>query len=262
MYEILISIHTRRYARRLAHTHTHTDTHAYTNIYEDKMKSSRSSLRETRDKQPFGRDPERSWCHCYTTSMIKLFWSQPMAHVHRWQRLKRKEEKTIGGVFFFREQISHLLAKLLVTLVFLLCPQYKSKLYSYRLKAGNSFYYSVQTLLHHQIVLKNLEINIYKTVILPVALCGCEAWSLILREECRIRVFENRILWRLYGSKRDVNGKWGNLHNKELHNMHRSPNICRMTKSRRLRRAGHVTRMETSRNAFKILRSKPGGKIA
>ena len=78
MYEILISIHTRRYARRLAHTHTHTDTHAYTNIYEDKMKSSRSSLRETRDKQPFGRDPERSWCHRYTTSMIKLFWSKPM----------------------------------------------------------------------------------------------------------------------------------------------------------------------------------------
>jgi hypothetical protein len=75
-----------------------------------------------------------------------------------------------------------------------------------RLKAGNSCYYSVQTLLSSRLHSKNLKIKIYKTIILPVVLYGCETWSLILREECRLSVFENRILRRIFAPKRDENG--------------------------------------------------------
>ena len=64
----------------------------------------------------------------------------------------------------------------------------------FRLKAGKSYYYSVQTLLSSRLLSKNLKIKIYKTVVLPVVLYGCETWSLTLREESRLRVFENRIL--------------------------------------------------------------------
>ena len=60
---------------------------------------------------------------------------------------------------------------------------------------------------------KNLKIKIYKTIILPVMLNGCETWSLTLREEHRLRIFENRILRRVYGPKRDENGEWRRLHN-------------------------------------------------
>ena len=103
------------------------------------------------------------------------------------------------------------------------------------LKDGNSCYYSVQTLFSSRILSKNLKIKIYETIILPVVLYGCEAWSLTLREECRLRVFENRILRQICGSKRDENGEWRRLHNEELHSLYRSPNIVRVIKSRRLR---------------------------
>ena len=68
---------------------------------------------------------------------------------------------------------------------------------------------------------KNLKIIIYKTIILPVVLYGCETWSLTLREECRLKVFENRILRRILGPKRDENGEWRRLHNEELQNLYR-----------------------------------------
>ena len=68
-----------------------------------------------------------------------------------------------------------------------------------RLKAGNSCYYSVQTLLSSRLLSKNLKIKIYKAIILPVVLYGCATWSLTLREESRLRVFENRILRRIFG---------------------------------------------------------------
>ena len=90
---------------------------------------------------------------------------------------------------------------------------------------GNSCYYSVQTFLSSRILSKNLKIKTYKTIILPVVLYGCETWSLTLREECRLRVFENRILRRIFGPKRDKNGDWRRLHNEELHNFYRSCNV-------------------------------------
>ena len=91
-------------------------------------------------------------------------------------------------------------------------------------------------------------------------LYGCETWSLTLREECILRVFENRILRQIFGPKRDENGEWRRLHNDKLHSLYRSPNIVRVIKSRRLRWAGHVARMEEGKSAFKILRGKPTGK--
>ena len=129
-----------------------------------------------------------------------------------------------------------------------------------RLKAGNSCYYSVQTLLSSRLSSKNLKIKIYKTIILPVMLYGCETWSLTLREEYRLRVFENRILRRIFVPKRDENGEWRRLHNEELRSMYRSPNMVRVIKSIKLRWAGHVARMEKWRSAFKILTAKPTGK--
>jgi hypothetical protein len=84
----------------------------------------------------------------------------------------------------------------------------------------------------------------YRTIILPVVLYGCETWSLILREEHRLRAFENRVLRRIFGPKIDhVTGDWRKLHNDELHNLYSSPDIIRMMKSRRMRWAGHATRM-------------------
>ena len=84
-------------------------------------------------------------------------------------------------------------------------------------------------------------------------LYGCETWSLTLREESRLRVFENRILRRIFGPKRDENGE-------ELRNMYHSSSLVGVIKYRRLRWAGHVARMEESRSAFKILTGKPTGK--
>jgi hypothetical protein len=69
---------------------------------------------------------------------------------------------------------------------------------------------------------KDFKIKIHKTIILPVVLYGCEAWYLTLREERRLRVFEKRILRRVFGPKRDANGEWRNLHNEELHSLFRS----------------------------------------
>ena len=115
-------------------------------------------------------------------------------------------------------------------------------------------------LLSSRLLYKNLKIKIYKIIILPVVLYGCETCSLILREECRLRVFEKRILRRIFGHKRDRNGECWRLHNEEHHSFHRSPNIVRVIKSRRLRWTGHVARMEESRCAFKILTGKPTGK--
>jgi len=87
-------------------------------------------------------------------------------------------------------------------------------------------------------------IKIYRTIILPVVLYGCETWSLTLREERRMRMFENWVLRRLFGSKRDeVTGEWRKLHNEELNDLYCLSNTVRVIKSRRMRWAGHVARM-------------------
>ena len=83
-----------------------------------------------------------------------------------------------------------------------------------------------------------------RQIILPVVLYGCKTWSLTLREESRLRAFENKILRRIFGPKRDANREWRRLHDEELHSLDRLPNIIRVVKSRRLTWAGHVARME------------------
>ena len=94
---------------------------------------------------------------------------------------------------------------------------------------------------------------------MPVVLYGCETWSLTLREERKLRVFGNMVLSRIFGPRRDeVTGEWRRLHNEGLNDLYSSPNIVRVIKSRRMRWAGHVARMEEERGAYRVLVWKPG----
>jgi hypothetical protein len=102
-----------------------------------------------------------------------------------------------------------------------------------RLKSGNPCCYSVQDLLSSSLLHKNVKIKTYRTIILPVVLCGCESSSLKLNEEGRLKVFENRVLRRIFGPKRDEETRHSRrLHKKELHALYSSPNIIREIKSR------------------------------
>ena len=112
-----------------------------------------------------------------------------------------------------------------------------------RINMGNACYYSLEKMLLSRLLSKKLKVKTYKIIIglLPVVLHGCETWSLTLREEHRLRVFENKVLRKIFGAKKDeITGEWRKLHNAELHALYSSPNIIRNFKSRRLRYAGNV----------------------
>ena len=130
-----------------------------------------------------------------------------------------------------------------------------------RLNSGSACYYSVQNLLSSSLLPENTKIKIYRTIILPVVLCGCETWLLTLREEHRLRVFENRVLWRIFGSERDeVTGEWRKLHNEELNDLYFSPSIVQVIKLRRMMWPGHVAYMGERRGVCRVLVGKPEGK--
>jgi hypothetical protein len=127
-----------------------------------------------------------------------------------------------------------------------------------RLNSGNACYHSVQSLLSSRLLSRNVKVKVYKTIILPVVLYGCETWSLTLRKENRKRVFENRVLRKLFGPKKDeVTGEWRKLHSEELPILYSSLNIIRQIKSRRMKWAEHVVRMGEERNVYTALMGKP-----
>jgi hypothetical protein len=110
-------------------------------------------------------------------------------------------------------------------------------------------------------VSRNVKVKIYRTIILPVVLYGRETWSLTLTEEHRPNVFENRVLRRIFGPKRDeVTGEWRELHHGELRNLYSSPYIIRRIKSKAVKWAGHVARMREWGNVYRGLVGKPEGK--
>ena len=130
-----------------------------------------------------------------------------------------------------------------------------------RLVSGNACFYSVQKLLTSRLISRKLKLKIYRTVILPVILYGCESWSTTLADEHKLHVFENKVLRKIYGPKRDeMTGEWRRLHNEELHGLYDSPDVVKIMKSRRLRWAGHVARMGEKRRLYSILVGRPDGK--
>jgi hypothetical protein len=119
---------------------------------------------------------------------------------------------------------------------------------------------SVQSLSSSPLLSKNIKIRIYKIIILPVVLYRCETWSVPLREEHRLRVFDSRVLKNICGAKRDeVSEGWRKLHNEGLRNLFASPNMISMMKSRRMKWAGHVALKGVKRTVYWILVAKPEG---
>jgi len=107
---------------------------------------------------------------------------------------------------------------------------------------------------------QKIKIKIYRIIILP-ALYGCETWSLTLREERGLKVFETRVLRRIFELKGDeVTGEWRKLHNDDLNDLYCSPNIVWVIKSRRTRWTGHMELMGENRDVFWVLVGKPEGK--
>jgi len=107
-----------------------------------------------------------------------------------------------------------------------------------------------------------LKIKMYRTIILSVVLYGCETWLLTLREERKLRVFENMVQRRIFRPKKDgVTGEWRQIHNEGLNDLYSLQNTVRVIKSRRMRWAAHVARVGERRSVYRVLVGKPERKI-
>ena len=127
---------------------------------------------------------------------------------------------------------------------------------------GNACYHSVQNFWSSSLLSKNIKIKIYRTIILPLVLYGYETWLLTLMEEYRLRGFENWVLRRIFGPQRDeVTGEWRRLYKMELNDLYCSPNVIRVSKSRRMRWVGHVACMGERIGAYRVLVRKPEGRM-
>ena len=126
-----------------------------------------------------------------------------------------------------------------------------------RQKSGNACYNSEQNLLSSSFVSKNINIRIYRTIILPVVLCGCETWSLPLRKQRKVKEFDRRVLIKECGpveekDEEKVTRQWRELHEEELYDLYSSPNVIPEMKSRRLRWPGHVAYMGDKKGAYRV----------
>ena len=129
-------------------------------------------------------------------------------------------------------------------------------------KVNKGIFKSVQNFLPFRLLSKNIKIKIYRIIILPVVLYGCEIWSFKLREKGGLMAFENMVLRRIFGPRRDeVTGEWRKLHSESFIDLRSAPRIIRAIKSIKIRQAGHVARMGERRDAYRVLVGKPGGKI-
>jgi hypothetical protein len=124
-----------------------------------------------------------------------------------------------------------------------------------RINVGNGCYHSVQSLLSFHLLSMNVKVKIYKTIILQVVWYGYETWSFTLRENHRLRVFEKRVLRRIFRPKKyQVTGEWRS--NEEIHILYSFSIIFRQIKPRRMRWAVHVARTGGERNVYKVLVGK------
>jgi hypothetical protein len=128
-----------------------------------------------------------------------------------------------------------------------------------KLNSGILFIIQSKIFFSSRLISKNLKIKIYKTIILPVVLYGCKTWSLTFGQEHRLRVFEKRVLRKIFGPKREEDGSLRKLHH-DVHSMFSSSNIVRVIKSRRMRWAGHVERMGEGIGVYRDLVARPEGK--
>jgi len=127
-----------------------------------------------------------------------------------------------------------------------------------RLKSGNVCYHSVQNLLSSSLISKNKKTKIYRTIILHFVLYGHGTWLLILREECRLRGFENTVLRRIFGPKRDeVTGECRKLHNEELNDLYSSLTVIWGDQREKMRWVGNVACIVARRGAYGDLVGKP-----
>jgi len=121
-----------------------------------------------------------------------------------------------------------------------------------RLKLGNACYHVVQNLLSSSLLSKDSKVKIYRIIILPVVVNGCETWPLTLKEERRTMFFENGAEENIWPKRDEVTGDWRKLYNEELNGMYSSPTVFQVIKSRRNSWAGHVVHMVERRGAYRF----------